>query len=34
MRLYKNTLKIVAIVFETLYYHMNTNLLVSRVDIT
>ena len=34
MKLYKNKLNIVGIVIETLYYHMNMNLLVSHVDIT
>ena len=34
MKLYKNMLKIVGIVIETLYYHMNMNFLAFHVDIT
>ena len=32
MKLYKNMLKIVDIVIETLYYHTDTNLHVSHAD--
>ena len=32
MKLYKNTLKIVVIVIEILFYHINMNLLVSHAD--
>ena len=34
MKLYKNTLKIMAIVIESLYYHMDMHLLVFHADIT
>ena len=33
MKLYKNMLKIVVVVIEIFYYHMNMNLLVLFVDI-
>ena len=34
MKLYKNMPNVVGIVIETLYYHMNMNLVVSHVDST
>ena len=34
MKLYKNMPNVVDIVFETLYYHRNENLLAFNVDIT
>ena len=34
MKLYKNTLKTVVIAIETLFDHMNMNILASHADIT
>ena len=34
MKLYKNTAKIVVIALETLFFYINMNITVFRVDIT